>query len=199
MVADQPYTQLRYLLEIDGLTMAGFSRCSLPTASTSVIEYREGNGPPTPRKLPGLNEYGPLVLETGVTDQSLELSEWRADVEHGDMEAARRPAAVTLLDAMAFPAARWEFRRAWPSQYDAPRLDATRSDVAIERLVVVHEGFGRVEVESGDDDEDDEADSEQPKPTIPRPEFPIGGGGVQGIEESVRTEQLSADDDPEET
>ena len=93
-----PYRRIRFLLEIDGVEKAGFSRCSLPTARTDVIEYREGNEPPTPRKLGGLGRHDPLVLESGVTDDSLVLYEWRKLVEQGKLDEARRPIAVVLLE-----------------------------------------------------------------------------------------------------
>lgn len=165
-----PYRTTRFLLEIDGIVTAGFSRCDLPAATSAVVEYREGNEPPTPRKLPGLNAYGPLVLRVGVTDRSLELFEWRTLVERGRMAEARRSAAVVLLDATGVPAARWEFREAWPSQYEGPRLSATANEVAVERLVVVHEGFGRVGLGDGEDDEDEGDDT--PIATIPRGAIP---------------------------
>ncbi|CQR52260.1 MULTISPECIES: phage tail protein [Haloferax] len=186
-----PYRQLRFILEIEGLVTAGFSRCDLPSATSAVVEYREGADPPTPRKLPCLNEYGPLVLEVGVTDRSLELSEWRTLVEQGKMDEARRDAAVVLLDATGNPAARWVFREAWPSKYDAPRLDAMASEVAVERLVVVHEGFARIAVETGSDEgdesENDGDDSESDggsSPSLPDLDFPVGEGLPQGIDES---------------
>lgn len=152
MSRSDPYAQMRFLLEIDDVVTAGFSRCTLPTSSTDVIEYREGNEPPTPRKLPGLTTYGPLVLETGVTDESIELFEWRSLVEQGAIAAARRSIGVVLLDAAGNSAAYWRFREAWPAAYEAPRLSATASEVAIERLVVAHEGFGRVDITSAVDD-----------------------------------------------
>ncbi|MFC7173375.1 hypothetical protein ACFQL0_08400 [Haloplanus litoreus] len=43
----------RFLLEIDGIAKAGFSHCRLPSSSTSVVEYREGNEAPTPGNWPG--------------------------------------------------------------------------------------------------------------------------------------------------
>lgn len=170
-----PYGQMRFLLEIDGLVKAGFSRCHLPTASSPVIEYREGNEAPTPRKLPGLNEYGPLVLEAGVTDESVELFEWRALVEQGAIGAARRTAAVVLLDTTGVAAARWEFRSAWPAEYEAPELDAGASEVAIERLVVVNEGFERVALERDEESEADDETEEIKKPPnggLSRPKRP---------------------------
>jgi phage tail-like protein len=138
-----PYRRIRFLLEIDGVEKAGFSRCSLPTARTDVIEYREGNEPPTPRKLGGLGRHDPLVLESGVTDGSLVLYEWRKLVEQGKLDEARRPIAVVLLDEEGSSGPRWELRNAWPSRYVAPDLAADRSEVAIERLGIVHEGMER--------------------------------------------------------
>ncbi|MFC5135239.1 MULTISPECIES: phage tail protein [Haloferacaceae] len=138
-----PYRRIRYLLEIDGIAKAGFSRCSLPTARTDVVEYREGNEPPTPRQLGGLGRHGPLVLESGATDDSIALYEWRKLVEQGKLDEARRPIAVVVLDEEGEAGPRWEFRDAWPRSYTAPDLSADRSDVAIERLGIVHEGMER--------------------------------------------------------
>lgn len=137
-----PYRNFRYLLEIDGIAEAGFTECTIPEASTELIEYREGNEAPTVRKLVGLNTYGDLVMQRGVTD-SLALFEWRKLVKQGKLDEARRAIAVLILDEEGSPGPRWEFRDAWPRQYDAPDLDATDNEVAIESLTVVHEGMER--------------------------------------------------------
>lgn len=179
---NDPYRRLRFLLEIEGVVKAGFSHCDLPAATSGVVRYREGNELPTPRKLPGLNGYGPLVLRTGVTDRSIELAEWRTLVERGKMAEARRPVAVTLLDATGLPAARWEFRNAWPSRYEGPRLSATQDDVAIERLVVVNEGFGRVAVERPDDEDEEEREGKSDRPVTELP--------TEGIPRITGTEDL---------
>lgn len=139
-----PYRRTRFLLEIDGVAKAGFSRCRLPANRTDVVEYREGNDPPTPRKLWNLNEYGHLVLESGVTDDSIMLYEWRDLVEQGKMGEARRSIAVVVLDEEGGSGPRWEFRRAWLAGYEAPDLAATGDGVAVERLEIVHEGMERV-------------------------------------------------------
>jgi phage tail-like protein len=140
-----PYRNNRYLLEIDGISRAGFSQCTIPESSNEPIEYREGNDPPTPHKLVSLTSYGNLSLQWGAAPDSLELYEWRRLVEQGKLEEARRNIAIVLLDEEGNPAARWEFRDAWPQQYDAPDLDASGSEVAIESLEIVHEGMERVE------------------------------------------------------
>lgn len=197
-----PYRQMRFILEIDGIVKAGFSYCRVPNASSGVITYREGNELPTPRKLPGLNEYGPLILETGITDSSIELFEWRTLVEQGKMEEARRAAAVVLLDATGHPAARWTIREAWPSQYEGPQLSAVADEVAIERLVIVNEGVGRIAYQQPD--EDSEADSERTDGVeeVPTGTLPRGEGVPQGIDSLFgrsRQEKQVRDKEQEET
>ena len=138
-----PYRNFRFLVEIDGIIQAGFSEATIPDSTQDVIEYREGNEPPTVRKLPGLVKYGNVTLKWGITD-SMELYNWRKLVEQGKMKDARRNMAIILMDEVGNPAARWEFSEAWPSKYDAPDLNAKGTDIAIETLEIVHEGMRRV-------------------------------------------------------
>lgn len=140
-----PYRNARFLLEFDDLVKAGFSSCTIPENSTEAVEYREGDERPTVRKLWGLNNYGTLSLEGGVTDDSIELFEWRKQVEQGNLDEARQDIAVIVMDEAGDPGPRWEFRNAWPTNYDAPDLDATGGEVAIESLEIEHEGMERVE------------------------------------------------------
>lgn len=140
---NDPYKNFRFLVEIDGIVQAGFSEAAIPDSSQDPIEYREGNEVPTARKLPGLVKYGNLSLKWGITD-SLELYEWRKLVEQGKMSDARRNIAVILMDEEGNPKSRWEFVEAWPSKYDAPDLNATGNEIAVENLEIVHEGMTRV-------------------------------------------------------
>ena len=139
-----PYRDVRFLLEIDGIVKAGFSQCTIPENTTEPTEYREGTDRPTVRKLWSLNDYGTLTLESGVTDDSIELFEWRQLVEQGNLDDARRSIAVVILDEEGNPGPRWEFVSAWPSSYDAPDLDATGGEVAIESIEIEHEGMERI-------------------------------------------------------
>jgi phage tail-like protein len=51
-----PYSAFNFLVEIDGVTVAGFSEVSGLTTETDVIEYRTGSEDITNRKLlPHLN------------------------------------------------------------------------------------------------------------------------------------------------
>ena len=139
-----PYRNFRFLLEIDGITQAGFQEVAIPDSTTDPIEYRNGDEGPTVRKLPGLVKYGNLTLKWGITD-STELYEWRKQVEDGNTMEARKNVAIILLNEVGEPASRWEFRQAWPTKYDAPDLNATGNEVAIENLEVCHEGMVRTQ------------------------------------------------------
>jgi phage tail-like protein len=138
-----PYKNFRYFVEIDNIIQAGFSEATIPDSTQEPIEYREGNDPTTPRKLPGLRKYGNVTLKWGITD-SLELYKWRKLVEDGKIDKARCNVAIVLMDEEGNPKARWTFENAWPSKYDAPDLNAKGTDVAIETLEIVHEKMDRV-------------------------------------------------------
>lgn len=137
-----PFRNFRFRLEIDGIEQAGFSEAAVPDTSSDPIEYREGNEETTVRKLPGLTKYGNLTLKWGITD-SKALYEWRKLVIQGKMSDARKNVAVILQDEEGNDAARWNFKSAWPSKYDAPDLNAKGNDVGIETLEIVHEGMER--------------------------------------------------------
>ncbi len=139
-----PYRASRFLLEIDGITRAGFSECTIPDSSQDPIEYREGNEVFTVRKIPGLIKYANITLKWGITDDSMELYTWRKQVEECKMADARRNVAIVLLDDEGSAKARWEFLMAWPTKYDAPDLNATGNDVAVETLEIACEGMTRV-------------------------------------------------------
>ena len=62
-----PFAAFNFRVDIDGITVAGFSECSGLTTETDIIEYREGNEDITVRKLPGQKKYANIVLKRGYT------------------------------------------------------------------------------------------------------------------------------------
>ncbi len=137
-----PYKNHRFLVEMDGITQAAFRDVTISESTQDPIEYRNGDEPPTVRKLPGLVKYGNVTLKWGITD-SLDLYNWRKQVEEGKMKEARKKMAIVLLDEEGQTAARWELSAAWPTKYHAPELNATANEVAIETVEIVHEGIKR--------------------------------------------------------
>ena len=104
-MADYPYANFRYMVEIDGLEAGGFSEVSGFDASIDVIEYREGDMVDTPSKMPGLKKYGNITLKQGVTDSTV-MYDWIMLGVEGEVE--RKTLTITLLDATGAATASWQ-------------------------------------------------------------------------------------------
>jgi phage tail-like protein len=136
---NDPYGAFNFLVEIDGVTKAGFSECSGLDTETDIIEYRNGNEEEvTVRKLPGLKKFTNITLKRGFTD-SKELWEWRKKVMDGATE--RQSGSVVLLNEAREEALRYTFREGWPSKWQGPAMNASSSEVAIETLEIACEAI----------------------------------------------------------
>jgi phage tail-like protein len=133
---NDPYAQYNFLLEIDGITSAGFTEVGGITMESEVIEYREGNELARMRKLPALMKFGNITLKRGYT-QNTELWDWRKTTLRGATE--RKAGAIILLDEAREPKLRWEFQEGWISKYEGPALNATANEAAIESIEIVVE------------------------------------------------------------
>ena len=138
-----PFRNSRFAVEIDGITQAWFSEVTIPDSSTDPIEYREGDELPTVRKIPGLIKHSNITLKWGTTD-STDLYDWYQDIVNGGIQNSRKNISIITLDEEGGEAARWEFERCWPTKYDAPDMNATGNEIAIETLEIAHEGMKRV-------------------------------------------------------
>lgn len=140
MARVDPYRNCNFLIEIDGITQAGFADASGFGASNDPIEYREGGENNTVRKLPGVTKYPNVTLKWGLTD-SRELYDWFRDVSRGDVQ--RRNGSIVVLGLDGQERLRWNFFNAWPAKWDGPDFSAKGNDVAIETLELAHEGIER--------------------------------------------------------
>jgi len=131
-----PYRGFNFMVEIDGITQAGFQECGGLDVSTDPVDYREGTDPNHLSKLTGLNKYVPVTLKRGITDSD-ELWKWRQTVIDG--KAERRNGSIILLDDTGAEKLRWNFVNAWPSKWTGPTFNSTNNAVAIEALEITHE------------------------------------------------------------
>lgn len=136
-----PYRGYNFLVEIDGITQAGFQEVSGLDASSDPIEYREGNDPNHVRKLPGLNKYSAITLRRGITDSD-ELWKWYQTVQVGKPE--RKNGSIVLLDDAGQEKLRWNFVNAWPTKWTGPSFNSTSNAVAVEALDIAHEEVKKV-------------------------------------------------------
>ena len=135
-----PFSAFNFLVEIDGVTVAGFSECAGLNAESDVIEYRVGSEESDDgASCPGMKKYTNITLKRGSTDRQgpLELAEARPRWQ----DRAWQSGAVVLLNEARQPALRWTFREGWPAKWDGPSLNGKNNEVAIETLEIAHEGL----------------------------------------------------------
>jgi len=136
-----PYRAYNFLLEIDGITRAGFRECSGLHACVKPIEYRETSERHAVRKLPGLSKYGNVTLKRGVTADA-EL--WRWCKKAIERKIERKNGSIIQRDETGAEKARWNFRRGLATKWTGPSLNAGDNEVAIETLNIAHEGLKKV-------------------------------------------------------
>ena len=135
---NDPYGAFNFIVELDGIAIAGFSECSGLSAETAVIAYREGNEPMRARKLAGLTKFAAITLKRGITGNR-DLWNWYKNVMNGITD--RRNGSIVLLGDDRSPVARWNFTNGWPAKWEGPHLRAKSNEVAIETLEIEHEGL----------------------------------------------------------
>ena len=140
---EDPYPDFNFLVSVEGLDddgpQAGFTEVSGLGVTIETIEYRNGNERENAvRKLPGLKKFTDITLKRGVTGD-LAFWEWIKTAMNGHVE--RRNVTIRLLDEARETVLSWRVKRAWPCRYEGPSLRAGSSDVALETLVICHEGL----------------------------------------------------------
>jgi len=137
-------TTFSFVLEIDGVELASFRKCSGVEAETETIEYKEAtkDGKMIIRKVPGAMKWSDITLERRI-DESKALWEWRKQVQEGDVDAARRTGSIVIKDSTRTEVARWNFEEGWPSKWTGAELDAGSNEIATEKLTITHEGLSR--------------------------------------------------------
>jgi phage tail-like protein len=136
-----PFRNFNFLVELDGIAQASFTDCSGLSTTTEVIENREGGDNVTVRKLPGKTSYDNISLKWGLTS-STELWDWRQQIIDG--KVVRKNGSIVVFDLdNSTEVARWNFVRAWPTKWEGPTFSAKGNDIAIDTLVLAHEGLTR--------------------------------------------------------
>ena len=133
-----PYAQFNFLVELDGVARAGFTEVGGLTTEQDIIEYREGSGPATVSKLPGLRKYSNIMLKRGFT-QDFDLWNWRKTTLDGETD--RRGGSIILMDEGRNEVLRWNFSEGWICKWEGPALNSTTNEAAIESIEICHEGL----------------------------------------------------------
>jgi phage tail-like protein len=137
-----PFGGFNFAVEIEGITIGGFSECTGLDSESDVVDYREGNEDITVRRIAGLRKASNVTLKRGLSTNT-ELFQWRKSVMDGVIE--RKNVSIVLYDERGVSGGgervRWNIQNAWPNKYVGPELKASASEIAIETLEFCHEGI----------------------------------------------------------
>jgi phage tail-like protein len=138
----RPFGKFRFMVEVDGLSLAQFQTVSGLHHEIEAVEYQEGGVNDRLHKLPGQGRYPNLVLKVGYVDNRL-LENWHRDFTNTPGKVGRKNGSIVLLNDDGTEAARWNFTQAWPVKWEGPELDASQNAILVESVEIAHEGITR--------------------------------------------------------
>jgi len=105
-----------------------------------LIEYRSGNSKEfSTVKMPGMRKASDVTLKKGMFADDTALFSYFAEVTMNTV--ARQTVTIQLLDETGNTLFTWTLKNAWPLKFTGTDLNAQNSEVAIEELVLAHEGL----------------------------------------------------------
>lgn len=140
-----PYRDFNFRVTITGkkaFAKAGFNQVTGLKLKTDVIEYRDGaDRQLTPHKLAGLTKYDPVTLERGMSEDT-DMIEWIfLQVNGANDDKHKCTVKIEVLDRGGQVAKTYELLEVWASDYETGDFNAQGNGVAIDRLVLQHEGI----------------------------------------------------------
>lgn len=137
-----PFRSYNFELIIDKVSGGHFTQVSGLGVKIERVAYREAGLNQVVRMIPGRVVNSPVRLEAGLTS-STELWDWLMTAASGEVD--RRLVQIVLRDAAGTSEVmRWTLTNAWASEWHGAVLDAMSHELAIETLVIAHEGLRRV-------------------------------------------------------
>jgi phage tail-like protein len=131
-----PYLSFRFLVEVDGLVVGGFSEVGGLDLEVEVHKFREGGFNEFERQLPGPAKHPTrLSLKRGMVDLD-DFYDWCENATYGWFE--RRDLTVKLLDNAGEERRSWVFLDACPVKWSGPRLTAGTAEVAVETVELIY-------------------------------------------------------------
>jgi phage tail-like protein len=136
-----PYRAYNFKLLVNGVAEGHFTEVAGLGVKVERISYREAGNNAGVRAIPGRVTYSPVTLRFGLTS-SMDMWRWLTSAVEGKVQ--RRNVSVVVLDpGGTAEVLRWNLLNAWPEEWYGASLDALSHDLAIETLVLAHEGLQR--------------------------------------------------------
>jgi phage tail-like protein len=130
---------MRFRVEIDGFTLGNWATCQGLSVSFNPVPVEEGGTNEYVPWVPGTVKYKEITLTRAVIKEEIDrVMTWLS----GQAEVfSPGTGSITLYDGQDEQVYQWSLHNVYPHSWSGPSLDAGSSKVAMETLVLVHEGF----------------------------------------------------------
>ncbi len=143
----EAFPAFHFEVDING-TAYPFRSCSGLKSETKPFTVEEGGVNTHVHQLVGQTTFPPLTLKQGFCDAASPLYQMYLNFAIREAKATDAPDArkkrfdgyVRQLGPNG-TSAKWLFKKAWISKWEGPELDATKNEVSIESIEIVHEGL----------------------------------------------------------
>ncbi len=138
------YGGFNFLVTINGISddrlpvSGAFAEVSGLEVEVPAIENGNENRDVKVTKISSYKKSANITCKRGISTDS-EFINWILNAMKG--EIVHSSGSVILLDEKGQEAMRWNFTQGWPSEFTGPGLDAGENEIAIETLVICHEGL----------------------------------------------------------
>ncbi len=139
MAEAYPIAKFHFQVEWGG-TKIGFQEVSGLDIEIEPLEYRDGSSLEFSKiNMPGMVKYSDITLKRGVFKSDNEFYSWMNTIKMNKVE--RRDITISLLDEEHAPVVVWKLKNVWPMKIQSTDLKAMGNEIAIETLVLKHEGL----------------------------------------------------------
>ena len=137
--SEWPIPKFRFEVKWDSNVMS-FQEVSGLDIEAQAIEYRRGDSPSfSVMKMPGLKKYTDVTMKKGVLKSDNKFWDWFNQIKMNTVK--RIPVTISLLDEEGKPTMVWTLANAWPTKISGTDLKSTGNEVAVETIVIAHEGI----------------------------------------------------------
>lgn len=135
-----PLPEFYFKVSIEDIGDMSFKEVSGLDMEYDVIEYRAGDSKEFSKiKMPGLRKSGDITLKKGIFISDKKFWSWIGEIKLNTIK--RRSVTISLLDETDKPAFTWKLTNAWPKKITVEGFKADGNNVAMETLILIHEGI----------------------------------------------------------
>jgi len=142
------HKKFSFVVEIEGVAVAAFNKCSSLEAEIAKVEYYEG-GAVIPDKSPGRITISDITLERGTAKGDSDLYNWWLDVINMSANQGlidnfyKREVEILQLDRDGDVLHRWLLHNCWPTKFVGGEWDNDADENVIEMLTLTMDTFDK--------------------------------------------------------